>query len=341
MEPEKKDELTTENKPSEVEKEIPADALSRTPEDLEKEEADRASNDIDASSAAEEAAKKGSPLKRILRKVNIYLLIFVLLVVVGGAIAIVSYLNSQKTPVTPDVASQQLSADALKQLANSDATVGNTSQTLTIQGNAIIAGQTLTRGNLNVAGNIQTGGSIQAPSLTISGSANIGTAQANTLQVASTFAVQGGTTLADLNVAGTSSFNGAMTASQITVTRLILSGNAMLQVPNHISFTGPSPTRTVNNSVLGNGGTASINGSDTSGNININTGSNTVAGCFARITFQQAFTNEPRVIVSPVGSAAGQTQYYVERNTTGFNICTANAAPTNQSFGFDYFVASS
>ena len=243
--------------------------------------------------------------------------------------------------MTPDVASQQLSADALKQLANTDATVGNTSQTLTIQGNAIIAGQTLTRGNLNVAGNIQTGGSIQAPSLTISGSANIGTAQANTLQVASTFAVQGGTTLADLNVAGTSSFNGAMTASQITVTRLVLSGNAMLQVPNHISFTGPSPTRTVNNSVLGNGGTASINGSDTSGNININTGSNTVAGCFARIIFQQAFTSEPRVIVSPVNAAAGQTQYYVERNLTGFNICTANAAPTNQAFGFDYFVTSS
>jgi len=341
MEPEKKDEPTTENKPSEVAETAPADALSRTPEDLEKEEADRASNDIDASSAAEEAAKKGSPLKRFLRKVNVYLLIFVLLVVVGGAIAVVSFLNSQKAPVTPDVASQELSADALKQLANTDATVGNTSQTLTIQGNAIIAGQTLARGNLNVAGNIQTGGSIQAPSLTISGSANIGTAQANTLQVASTLAVQGSTTLAELNVAGTSSFNGAMTASQITVTRLILSGNAMLQVPNHISFTGPSPTRTVNNSVLGNGGTASINGSDTSGNININTGSNTVAGCFARIIFQQAFTNEPRVIISPIGSAAGQTQYYVERNLTGFNICTANAAPTNQAFGFDYFVASS
>lgn len=342
MDPEKKDEPTTENKPSEEVTQAPTDALSRTPEDLEKEEADRASDDIDASAAAElAAANKLSPVKRFFRKVNVYFLIFILIVVVGGAIFVVNYINSQKAPVTPDVASQQLSSDALKQLANTDASVGNTSQTLTIQGNAIIAGQTLTRGNLNVAGNIQTGGSIQAPSITIAGAANLGQTQANNLQVATTLAVQGSTTLADLNVAGTSSFNGAMTASQITVTRLILSGNAMLQVPNHISFTGPSPTRTVNNAVLGNGGTASINGSDTSGNININTGSNTVAGCFARIIFQQAFTKEPRVIVSPVNPAAGQTQYYVERNLTGFNICTANAAPPNQNFGFDYFVASS
>ena len=238
------------------------------------------------------------------------------------------------------MASQQLSAEALQQLANTDATVGDTSQTLTIQGNAVIAGQTLTRGDLNVAGSFQTGGNIQTPGLTVAGETNLAGTQANSLQVATTFAVQGGTTLADLNVAGVSSFNGAITASQITVTRLILSGNAILQIPNHISFTGPSPSRTVNGAVLGNGGTASVNGSDTAGNININTGSSTVAGCFARIIFQQAYTSEPRVIVSPINAAAGQTQYYVERNLTGFNICTANAAPANQNFGFDYFVTS-
>lgn len=338
MDSDKKDEPTTGEKPSEEETQAPSDALSRTPEDLEQ-EADKASDEIDAESSAEEArTKKLSPIKRILRKVNVYLLIFILLVVVGGAIALVNFLNSQKTPVVPDVASQQLSADALKQLANTDATVGNSSQTLTIQGNAIITGQTLARGNLSVAGNLQTGGSITAPSLTISGPANLGATQINSLQIAQTLAVQGATTLADINVAGTSSFSGAMTASQITVTRLILSGNASLTIPNHIAFTGPSPTRTVNNSVLGNGGTMSLNGSDTSGTININSGNNTVAGCFAHITFNQVYTNQPHVIVSPIGSAAGQTQFYVDRNNTGFSICTANAAPPNQTFGYDFFV---
>lgn len=337
MEPDKDTPPVAENKSSQDEQQAPVDALSRTPDDLEDEQAKQAAGDLDAPIDGP-AVKKISPLKQFLRKVNLYFLIFGLLIVVAGAIAAVNYLNSQKTPVAPAVATQGLSENALKQLANSDATVGNTSQTLTIQGNAIIAGQTLTRGNLNVAGNFQTGGSIQGPSLTISGATNLGATQINSLQVATNTAVQGSTTLRDLNVAGTSSFSGPMTASQITVTKLVLSGNAVLQIPNHIAFTGPSPNRTINAGVLGSGGSASVNGSDTTGTININTGSNPVAGCFARINFQQAFTNQPHVIVSPVGAGAGQTQYYVDRNNSGFSICTAAPAPANQVFAFDYFV---
>jgi len=339
MEPDKNTSPDTENQHPAEEPQAPADALSRTPDDLEKEKTDQAAADADPNASSEQSTdKKLSPIKRFFRKVNIYLLIFVLLIVVAGVITAVNYLNSQKPPSEAGIEAQGLTEEALKQLANTDATVGSTSQTLTIQGNAIIAGQTLMRGTLNVAGNFQTGGSIQGPSLTISGASNLGEAQINSLQVATNTAVQGSTTLRDLNVSGTSSFGGAMTASQITVTRLILSGNAVLQVPNHISFTGPSPSRTINGGVVGSGGSASINGSDTAGTININTGSNTTAGCFARINFQQAFTNQPHVIVSPVGVAAGQTQYYVDRSNNGFSICTAVPAPANQVFAFDYFV---
>lgn len=335
MEPDKNIPPSTDSQPPKVdEPQVPVDALSRTPDDLEQEKAEQAPV-VDPNAPVE---KKISPIKKFFRKVNLYFLIFMLLIVVAGVITAVNYLNSQKTEPAPTIANQGLTQDALKQLANSDATVGNTSQTLTIQGNAIIAGQTLLRANLNVAGNIQSGGSIQGPSLTISGAANLGATQINSLQVATNTAVQGSTTLRDLNVAGTSSFSGAMTASQITVSRLILSGNAVLQVPNHISFTGPTPGRTVTSAVVGNGGSLSMSGSDTAGVININTGSGTVAGCFARINFQQTFTSQPHVIVSPVGIAASQTQYYVDRNTTGFSICTANAAPANQVFAFDYFV---
>ncbi len=323
--------------PKEEESQAPVDALSLTPEELEKEKADQAAANPNPT-PAQPGEKKVSAFKRIFRKVNLYFLIFILIVVVAAAIAIVNYLNSQKAPVLPTIASQELTQDALKQLANTDATVGGSSQTLTIQGSAIIAGQTLLRGNLNVAGNIQSGGSIQGPTLTISGTSNLGQAQINSLQVASTVAVQGTTTLHDLNVAGTSSFSGPMTASQITVTKLILSGNAVLQVPNHISFTGSSPSRTINAGVLGNGGSASVNGSDTTGTVNINTGNNPTPGCFVRINFQQSFSNAAHVIISPVGAGAGATQYYVDRNNSGFSICTVNAAPANQVFAFDYFV---
>jgi cytoskeletal protein CcmA (bactofilin family) len=324
----------TENQPPKDEQ-APADALSRTPEDLEKEEAEHAVADT----AKDPTGKKISPIKKFFRKVNLYALIFFLLIVVAGAVTIVNYLNSQKANPEANLNSQDLSQDALKQLANTDASVGNTSQTLTIQGNAIIAGQTLARGNLNVAGNFQTAGSIQGASLTVSGAANLGATQINSLQVATNTAIQGSTTLRDLNVAGAASFGGALTASQITVTNLILSGNATLQVPNHISFTGPAPSRSINSAVLGRGGSASVNGSDTSGTINISTGSGTTAGCFAQITFSQAFSKQPHVIVSPVGAGAGQSQYYVTRTNAGFSICTAAPAPANQTFAFDYFVS--
>jgi len=322
----------------EEDEQAPADALSRTPEELDEEEAERAAAKPVSDKPLEPGEKKVSGFRKFLKKVNIYFLFFILVVIVAGAIAAVNYLNSQKAPAEPNIATQTLSEDTLKQLANTDATVGGASQTLTIQGNAIIAGQTLMRGNLNVAGNIQAGGSLQAPNLTVSGTSNLGTVQINSLQVAQNTAVQGSTTLRDLNVSGTSSFGGAMTASQITVTRLILSGNAVLQVPNHISFTGPTPNRTVNSSVLGNGSSASMSGSDTAGTVNINSGNGPTAGCFIRINFQQAFTSQPRVIVSPIGAGAGLMEYYVDRNATGFSICTNNAAPANQVFGFDYFV---
>lgn len=311
----------------------PADALSMTPDEL----AENAAQNPTAS-PTEPGEKKVSAFKKFYRKVNVYFLFFAVIIIVAGVVAAVTYLNSQKPPEQPDVANQQLTEEALQQLQNTDASVGNTAQTLTIKGNAVIDGQTLMRGNLNIAGNLQTGGSIQGPTLTISGATNLGQTQINDLQVATNVAIQGSTTMRDLNVAGTSTFNGAMTASQLTVSRLIMSGNAELQIPNHISFTGPTPGIATNGGVLGNGGSASTNGSDTTGSITINTGNNPSPGCFARLTFRQAFTNAPHVLVSPVGAGASQTNYYVDRDRSGFSICTSNAAPNNQSFGFDYFI---
>lgn len=318
------------------EQDAPVDALSRTPDDLE-DEAKKTKQDS-GKAGDKTAAKKVSPLKRFIKKVNIYLLLFFLLIVVAGAVAIVSYLNSQQSPTDPAVANQSLNEDTLKQLANTDATVGDASQTLTIQGSAVIAGQTLMRGNLNVAGNVQTGGSIRSPKLTISGSSNLNDTQMTELQVEGDTAIQGSATLGSLDVSGSSSFGGAIRAPQLTVSKLILSGNASLEVPNHISFPGPTPSRSINSAVLGSGGSMSINGSDTSGTININTGNSPQAGCFARITFRQTFTNRPHVIVSPVGNAAGRTQYYIDRDQSGFSICTSAPAPSNKTFAFDYFV---
>ncbi|OYW84303.1 hypothetical protein B7Z17_04305, partial [Candidatus Saccharibacteria bacterium 32-49-10] len=268
-----------------------------------------------------------------------YLLLFILITVISGVVSLVFWFNSQKPPEAATVESQSLTTEALQQLANTDASVGNTAQTLTIQGSAVINGQTLARGDLNVAGNFQTGGSVTTPGLTVSGTSNLGEVQINGLQVVSNVAIQGTTTVRDLNVSGVSSFSGAVTASQITVTRLILSGNATLEVPNHISFSGSTPSRSITQSVLGNGGSASVGGSDTAGTINVNSGNNPTAGCFIRVSFNQNFPSQPHVIVSPVGRAAGAMQYYVERDTNGFSVCSANAPQNNQAYAFDYFIS--
>lgn len=339
MDSEKDTHTSSDSPETKAPQQAPADALSKTPDELEEERTEQAANDTDLDSLDVESDKKLSPLRKVLRKVNVYFLLFLILLVVAGVIATINYFSSIKQPPEATINSQSLNQDALKQLANTDASVGSSSQTLTIQGNAIISGQALTRGNLNVAGNFQTGGSIQGPSLTISGSANLPSTQASSLQVATTATIQGDTTLnGNLAVSGNSSFSGTITASQVTVTHLILSGNAVLEVPNHIRFSGGAPSRSTQNNVLGNGGSASISGSDTSGSVNINSGNNPSSGCFIRVSFQQAFSSQPHVIVSPVGESAGRMQYYVNRDASGFNICSANTITANSSFGFDYLV---
>jgi cytoskeletal protein CcmA (bactofilin family) len=325
--------------PQTAQQTAPEDALNKSTEELNAEAAaQEAANPTDK---PEEVPVKQSAFKKFWKRVDIYLLGFGLLVIIGAAVATVSYLNGKKTPPAAELATQTLTQDALKTLANSDATIGNAAQTLTVQGNAVFDGQVLVRSNLNVAGNIQLGGQLLAPSLTVSGNTNLNATQINSLQVAQNTAIQGTTTLRDLNVAGAATFGNTVTASQITVTRLILSGNAVLQVPNHIAFTGPSPSRTgIDTNALGAGGTASINGSDTTGTININSGNSPGSGCFIRMNFNQAFTGTPHVLISPVNSGAGSLDYYVTRTSTGFSLCSNNAPPANQVFAFDYFVTS-
>lgn len=322
----------------------PADALEKSNEELADQTIDATHPNNPDAAAGQKAdsdapAKKPNAVKAFFHRANIYLLIFILLVVIAGVITIVAYLNGRKAPPVAVVPSQTLTQDDLKNLANSDATVGSSAQTLTIQGNAVFNGQILGRSDLAIAGNLQIGGSFNTSNLTVSGKSNLADTQINSLQVAQNTTIQGATTLTSLNVAGATAFHGPITASQITVTKLIFSGNAVMEVPNHLAFTGATPLRRIDPNVLGAGGSSSLNGSDTSGTINIDTGSNPRAGCFASITFNQPFASQPRVIVSPVGSAAGLLQYYINRNTTGFSLCANNAPAANQVFAFDYFVA--
>src|SRR4051812_39953716 len=108
---------------------VPQDALEKTNEELQK---DNPAPDPTLTTTPDgKPIKQPSAFKKFMRRFNVYLLLFILILIIAAAVATVSYLNSQKTPKTPDTATQTLTQDTLKQLANSDATVGDNGQTLT------------------------------------------------------------------------------------------------------------------------------------------------------------------------------------------------------------------
>lgn len=308
-----------------------ADALSKTPDELEEEAKETGKTPV------ESEEKQLSSARRVWRKINIYLLLFILVCLIAAVIVAVTYLNSQKEPVVPSIATQELTQDALKQLSNTNVSIGDNTQTLTVKGNADITGQTLMRGKLSVAGDLQVAGSITTPNLTVSTKANLADTQVSSLQVAQNLTIQGDIAVRNINVSGTSSFGGPLTASKIIVRELEFSGNGVLTVPNHIQIKGASPSRSAPSN-LGSGGTASIEGYDTSGSISLRTGIGPVAGCYTRVTFSKPYAKTPRIIVSPVNAAAGKLSYYITKDTNGFSICSNSAPDASATFGFDYFV---
>jgi cytoskeletal protein CcmA (bactofilin family) len=287
--------------------------------------------------AAPPPSAKTSLLKRFWQRFNIYLLLFVFIVLVAIVVTIIFFVKSQNSDSSKDkVDTQNLSADALKQLANSDVTVGNASQVLKVESNAIFSGAVLLRSDLEVAGDLKIGGDLQLPGITVAGTSRFSELQADNVSIASSAAVQGTLTVKNgLNVSGSSTFGGPLTAASISTNSLQLGGNLVLT--KHLTAGGPI-VGLDKGTALGSGGTASVSGSDTAGTITINTGGGPGAGCFVTVTFTTKFDGVPHVIVTPIGSGAAGLNYYINRGTTSFSVCVTNAAPAGQTFGFDYIV---
>jgi cytoskeletal protein CcmA (bactofilin family) len=260
-----------------------------------------------------------------------------LLIIGGGVVLAVSFLKSNNQPASngTNAATQNLSPQALQELANNGTTIGDPKQTLNIQSNSVFQGTVLVRGNLEVAGTVKMGGTLALQALTVSGTGSFNTLQAKSLSVDGNTGFKGQLAAASLSIAGGGSFKGAVTAASIATSSLQLNGN--LSVTHHIDVGGPGPGRS-NGGALGSGGTSSVSGSDTAGSISIHTGDGTSAGCFVTVFFARPFGSTPHVVVTPVGSAAGKTQYYINRSSGSFSVCTANAAASGSSFGFDYIV---
>lgn len=295
-------------------------------------------SNLDENARTPETLQKKDPLfKRIWRKFNIYLLLFivVILISIGVVVAFVLKDKSQNQPANT-TSTQSLSQNQLQQLANSDATLGSPKQTLNVESNAIFSGTVLVRKDLEVAGSIRVNGALALPGITVSGLSNFNQIQASSVGITGSATVQGTLTAkSGINVTGNSNFSGNVSATQLTTSALQLNGDLIMT--HHITGGGPVPNL-AQGIALGGGGTASVSGSDTSGSITLNTGGSPAAGCFETITFARSYSGTPHVVVTPVGAGAASLQFYVNRSSTSFSVCTITPAPASQTFGFDYII---
>ncbi len=274
-------------------------------------------------------------IRSLVGKVNIYLLLFVFVVLIAGVVLFVAIQASKNQAKKEQTSTQKLTSDALKNLAGSDTKVGDPKQLLTIESNAVFSGKVLVRDSLDVAGAIKVGGALSLPGITVSGTSNFDRVALNSLTVSGDQSVQGQLTVQKgLSVGGNASFAGTVSAPAISTDKLIL--NQDLQLNRHIAAGGSTP-RISGGPAIGGGGTTSINGSDSAGTITINNGGGSTPGTVATVTFATKFNGTAHAVITPVcTSACNLGAYIINRNSTGFSIGVSSNP--GGSFSFDYVV---
>jgi cytoskeletal protein CcmA (bactofilin family) len=286
----------------------------------------------------DEPVKKSNKIISYIKHLDSYVLIFLLIIIV--IVCMIFYLIiKNKNPNITAANSQTLSQSSLSQLNSNNVALGGSQETLNIQSNSIFSGSALIKGDLQVAGTATVAGNTTLQNVTISGNSQLN-------QIAgSTLAITGNTTLKgqlvvgqSLTVSGNTTLSGAVNAGKLTVSSLQVNGN--IEIDYHLVTNGNSPTiKSFGSSIIGSGGTVSINGTDTAGSIAINFGTSTASGCDVSITFNQAFATIPSIIISPTSSVAANLGYYVtDKSDSGFEVCTTSSPNTPGTANFDYFV---
>ena len=319
----------------------PVDDSSNSLENLEEETKSTPQHDTnpDAMKLPKQGGLSGIT-KKIITLLNIYLLAFILLVIVGLMIFFVTF-NASQQEDTATIETQELTQELLDDLIGSDTRIGDPRQLLTIESDSVFSGKVLIRDGVDVAGPIRVGGSLSLPGITVSGSSAFDDVVINTLNISGDASVQGQLSVQQgLTVSGPVTFSGTFSAAAFSIQTLTVDGNLTLN--RHIDAGGPTPG--VNGGgATGNGGTVTISGTDTAGTVTVNVGGGASAGVLASVTFANTFNGTPHVVITPVaaqGSAiiSGTQRFYLSnRNTGGFSIATSGALPSG-SISFDYIV---
>lgn len=275
-------------------------------------------------------------VKGVTSNFNIYLIAFLVIVFIALIITYVALNTNQTDDLS--ITGQDLTDEAFDELAQNESNVGDVNQTLTVEANAIFNGKVLVKDNLDVAGSINVGGPLTLPGITVAGTSAFEDVEVNNnLSILGNTSIQGTLTVNDnATVTGNLSIGGELSAASVTADSINFTGD--LEISRHINTGGPSPGVTRGGAV-GAGGTVSISGTDVSGTVTINTGGGPSTGVLATVTFANAYTGTPRVVISPTSSAAASLDYYVTRSTTGFTVRTVSAPSASSTYVFDFFVS--
>ena len=278
--------------------------------------------------------KRRFTIQGLISRLNIYLLLFIFILILAGIIVYISIQRSNNEAAITTLPTQELTPEELDEIRGSDAKVGDPKQQLTIESTTIFSGKILAKDSVDIAGSLKVGGELSLPGITVSGTSAFDQITGNALAIAGDASVQGQLNVQDgLSVSGGATFGGILSAPQINIGSLQISND--LTFGRHLDAGGSTPGRS-NGTAVGSGGTTSVSGTDTAGTLTVNTGGSPVAGCFATITFTQSFAGTPHIVITPVGSAAAGLNYYITRNTSQFSVCTTNSAPSGSSFSFDW-----
>ncbi len=280
--------------------------------------------------------KKPPIVKRLTSGSNLYLIAFIVIVILAVFVTYIALRqDSSETQIT--VTGDELTSEIIDELTANETNIGDVTQTLTVEANAIFNGKILVKDNLDVAGSINVGGPLTLPGITVSGSSTFDDVEVgNNLSILGNASVQGTMSIQNgLTVTGDGTFTGRVSADSISARSFELLGD--LQVTRHIDAGGATPSIS-RSAALGSGGTASISGTDTAGTITLNTGGSPNSGTLATITFKNTFTGNPHVIISPINAASAALEYYATRNSTSFTIRTGTVPNDSTTYVFDYII---
>lgn len=264
--------------------------------------------------------------------------LFVFLVACGVTIGYFYAQSKKPQQQTKAPTIQTLSPADIQKLNEIGANLGTAGQTLNVGADALFRGKANVTGDLTVGGRLNANGPVTLSQLNITGNT-----AASGLNVGSNLNVTGNTTFggtltvnklttvnSNLTVSGNASV-GALSASSIAVRNITISGPLTV---SHLVSQGTAPIIAAISP--GAGGTVSISGNDTTGQVNINTGTSP-GTALAQITFRAAYGGVVHVQLTPLTSDAATSGYFVTPTSTGFQVHAANP-PSGRTLQFDFLV---